>query len=81
MLERASINNKPRFKSASVEGIGSGVQIIRAKNKASVGVRINNVGEEGDGRIGSLMNSFRPSAIGWRRPTGPTILGPFRSCM
>lgn len=81
MLDKASINNRPKFKSVIGAGMGKGAQIIRARKSASVGVRINSVGEEGDGRIGSLVNNFTPSAIGCRRPYGPTMFGPFRSCM
>lgn len=81
MLERASMNSRPRFMSANIIGIGRGVQIESAINSASVGVRINSVGDAEEGRTGSLMNSFTPSAIGCRSPKGPTMLGPFRSCM
>ena len=28
----------------------------------------------------SFINSFKPSAKGWNRPSGPTTLGPLRSC-
>lgn len=81
MLDRASINSSPRFISASAIGIGRGVQMESAINSASVGVRMNSVGDEEDGRIGSLVNSLMPSATGCRRPYGPTMFGPFRSCM
>lgn len=40
----------------------------RARVRAVVGAARNRNGEDADGRIGSLINSFRPSAIGWRRP-------------
>lgn len=46
-----------------------------------MGVMINRSGEEVDGRIGSLINSFTPSATGCSRPKGPTMFGPFRACM
>lgn len=36
--------------------------------RASIGVRINRTGEEVEGRMGSLMKSLMPSAIGCRRP-------------
>lgn len=52
-----------------------------AKEKANMGARINRKGEEVEGRTGSLMKSLTPSAMGWRRPKGPTMFGPFRSCM
>lgn len=81
MLDKASMNRSPKFRSAIEDGIGIGVQIIRARNNASVGVIMNSVGEDEDGRTGSLMNSFTPSATGCNRPYGPTMFGPFRSCM
>lgn len=64
MLDIASINSRPRFISASVCGIGIGAQISIAINSAIVGVRINRVGDDDDGRMGSLINNFTPSAIG-----------------
>lgn len=63
-LDMASRNRMPRFRSASENGIGRGVQIEIARVRASIGVIINRIGEEVDGRIGSLMNSFTPSASG-----------------
>lgn len=33
------------------------------------------------GRKGSLVKSFTASAIGCKRPYGPTMFGPLRSCM
>lgn len=62
-------------------GMGKGSHIIIAKVRARTGARINKIGEEVDGRIGSLIKSLMPSAIGWRRPRGPTILGPLRCCI
>lgn len=80
-LERASRNITPRFISDSETGIGIGVQIIMARDKAIAGASRNRVWDEVEGRIGSLINSLTPSAIGWRRPTGPTMFGPFRCCI
>lgn len=77
----ASRNSRPRLRSASGNGRGRGVQIEIARRRANMGVVMNRMGEDVDGRIGSLMNSFTPSARGWRRPNGPTMLGPFRPCM
>lgn len=62
-------------------GRGMGAQRVRASVNASIGARRNRTGEEVEGRTGSLIKSFTPSAIGWRRPYGPTMLGPFRSCI
>lgn len=45
-----------------------GAHNINARVRASMGVARNKNGEEVDGRIGSLINSLTPSAIGWRRP-------------
>lgn len=64
MLERARINRMLRFKSAAGIGIGIGAQRINAKARAKMGVIINSRGEDVDGRIGSLINSFNPSANG-----------------
>lgn len=36
--------------------------------RANTGARRNRMGEEVEGRIGSLMNSFTPSAIGCKSP-------------
>lgn len=54
----------PRFKSVTGYGRGSGAQRVRAKVRASVGVARNRNGEDVDGRTGSLIKSFTPSAIG-----------------
>lgn len=61
--------------------MGIGAQSVMARVNASMGVSRKRIGEEVDGRTGSLMKSFTPSAMGCRRPYGPTILGPFRSCI
>lgn len=62
-------------------GMGRGIHIVKASVSARIGAIINIVTDEVVGRNGSLINSFTASAIGWRRPYGPTILGPFRSCI
>lgn len=53
-----------RFKSVIGNGIGIGAQRVSARVRARIGVRRKRMGEEVEGRIGSLMNSFTPSAIG-----------------
>lgn len=58
-----------------------GDQRVSARVRASMGARRKRTGEAVEGRTGSLINSLTPSAIGWRRPYGPTMLGPFRSCI
>lgn len=80
-LDMARRNSNPRFRSAREKGRGRGVQIEIARRRASMGVDRNRIGEDVDGRIGSLMKSFTPSARGWSRPNGPTTFGPFRLCM
>lgn len=45
-----------------------GAHSIRARVKANMGAARNRNGEEAEGRRGSLMNSFTPSAIGCSSP-------------
>ena len=45
-----------------------GAHRVRASVRAKAGVRRKRRGEEVEGRTGSLMNSFRPSAMGCKRP-------------
>lgn len=80
-LDMARRNSKPRFKSVREKGSGRGIQIVIARRRARMGVMMKRKGEAVDGWMGSLMNSFTPSATGCRRPNGPTMLGPFRACM
>lgn len=51
-------------------GWGRGIRAHKsmAKVKAIKGAIRNRAGEEVEGRIGSFINNFTPSAIGWRRP-------------
>lgn len=77
----ASRNRRPRFKSVRENGSGRGIQIVIAKRRASMGVIMKRIGDEVDGRIGSLINSLIPSATGCSSPNGPTMFGPFRACM
>lgn len=58
-----------------------GAHSVMAKVNARIGVARNRNGEDVEGRTGSLMNSFTPSAMGCRSPYGPTTFGPFRSCI
>ena len=48
--------------------MGIGAQRVRARVNARIGVARNRKGEEVEGRIGSLIKSFTPSAMGWSRP-------------
>lgn len=81
MLDMAMINSKPRFMSASGDGMGSGAQVIIDSVSAMIGDKINNVGDDIVGLFGSLIINLMPSAIGCSSPAGPTRFGPFRSCM
>lgn len=80
-LDMARRNKKPRLRSVREKGRGRGIQMVRARSRARVGVRRNRRGDEVEGRMGSLMKSFTPSARGWRSPNGPTMFGPFRACI
>ena len=53
----------------------------RAKRKAAIGEKRKIGRWAWFGRIVSLAKSLRPSAKGWRRPKGPTTLGPLRNCI
>lgn len=77
----ARINRIPKFRFTSGWGIGSGIHRLRARVSDRVGAIMNRVVEVARGRRGSLMNSFIASANGCRMPYGPTMFGPFRSCM
>lgn len=61
--------------------MGRGIHIVRAKVSARIGAMMNIETDEVSGFNGSLVNSFTASAIGCRRPYGPTMLGPFRNCI
>lgn len=58
----------PRLRSAMGKGRGIGVQRVSARARARMGVKRKSTGEEVEGRTGSFIKSFSPSAIGWRRP-------------
>lgn len=57
-----------RFKSVDEYGRGSGAHRSNARVRANRGARINSMGDDVAGCVGSLINSFMPSAIGWRSP-------------
>lgn len=80
-LDRDRIKSIPRFRSVRECGSGIGAHRDRASVRASIGVTKNRNGEEVEGRIGSLINSFTPSAMGCSRPYGPTTFGPLRNCI
>lgn len=54
----------PRLRSVTGYGKGIGAQRVRARVRAKTGVRRNKIGEAVEGRIGSLIKSFTPSAMG-----------------
>lgn len=62
-------------------GIGSGIHKLNASESDRVGAIINSEIEVVRGRMGSFINSFIASANGCRVPYGPTMFGPFRSCI
>lgn len=80
-LDMARRNRRPRFRSVRGNGRGRGIQIVMASSRASIGVIMNRSGEDVEGRTGSLMNSFTPSATGCKSPNGPTMFGPLRACI
>lgn len=57
-----------KFKSTIGKGIGTGAQSVKARVRARTGAKMNKNGDDVEGRTGSLINSFTPSAIGCRRP-------------
>lgn len=63
-LDRARMNKIPRLRSTTGYGMGIGAHKVMASVRASMGVNRNNSGEDVDGRTGSLMKSFTPSAMG-----------------
>lgn len=54
----------PKLRSMTEYGMGIGAQRVRASVSASIGASRKRTGEEVEGRTGSLMNSFTPSAMG-----------------
>lgn len=81
MPDIAMIKSKPRFILVSACGMGIGAQDDRARVSAMMGDRVNRMGDDMVGFVGSFVISFRPSAIGCSRPIGPTRFGPLRCCM
>lgn len=80
-LDSASINRIPRFMLVMGCGMGRGVHMVRARVRARMGAMMNIEVDDVMGRRGSLVNNLIASAIGCSRPQGPTMFGPFRSCM
>ena len=63
-LEIARTKRIPKLISAMGRGRGIGAHKVRASVKANIGVRRNKAGEDVEGRTGSFIKSFSPSAIG-----------------
>lgn len=80
-LEMAKMNSKLRLRFRIACGRGRGIHMSIANVSAAVGISKKSTCEEDDGRMGSFVNSLRPSAMGCKIPKGPTMLGPLRSCM
>lgn len=57
------------------------IHMVRARLRARMGARINIEIEDVASCSGSLMKSLIASAMGWRRPYGPTTFGPFQNCI
>jgi len=64
----------------NMEGLEWGMRdhSIRARNNPRVGAIKKGYIFAEEGRVSSLVNSFRASAIGWGSPIIPTLLGPLR---
>lgn len=80
-LDVAKMNNTPIFMLINGCGIGIGTHRLNARVSDKVGAKINRVVDVARGRKGSLINSFIASANGCKMPYGPTMFGPFRSCI
>lgn len=70
-----------KLKEGNLVVIGRGTHRLNASVSDRVGAIINKDIEVVKGRIGSFINNFMASANGCKMPYGPTMLGPFRSCM
>lgn len=58
------MKSTPKFRSITGCGIGMGAHRVRASVRAIMGVARKRKGEEVKGRMGSLMKSLMPSAMG-----------------
>ena len=67
----------PTSERTTPEPYGTTANIIRAKVKAKIGPIKKTVILACEGRIVSLLKSFKPSLKGCKRPQNPTTLGPF----
>lgn len=67
-LDIANMNNTPRFILIKGYGMGRGIHIVRASDRAKIGAIMNIDAEDVSGHSGSLVNNFTASAIGCSRP-------------
>ena len=67
--------------SGGVPAHGMIAKLIRAGMSANAGARMNNTRSARVGMKSSLTINLIASAMGCSRPSGPTRLGPHRSCI
>src|SRR6185369_3385145 len=83
-LETASTSNKPIFTSAITAQSGpNGIteKTVNADASAIYGSKKKIQRSAFSGTKSSFVSNFKPSAIGWSSPHGPTRIGPSRACM
>src|SRR6185369_2012084 len=83
-LETARTSNNPMLTSAITAQSGpNGIteKTMKADATAMYGAKKKIQRSAFSGMKSSLVSSFRPSAIGWSSPHGPTRIGPSRACM
>ncbi len=73
----------PTLMSARTQPSSNGItaHATSASTKVIIGEIRKTIGFAPDGITVSLRNSLIPSAKGCNRPSGPTTLGPLRSCI
>src|ERR1041385_7451372 len=83
-LETASTSNKPMLTSAMTAQSGpNGIteKTMKADATAIYGAKKKIQRSAFSGMKSSFVSNFRPSAIGWSSPHGPTRIGPSRAVM
>src|SRR5215211_7069725 len=83
-LETANTSNKPILTSAITAQSGpNGIteKTMNADATAMYGAKKKIQRSAFSGMKSSFVSNFRPSAIGWSSPHGPTRIGPSRACM
>lgn len=80
--EIAKIAKIPKFKFAYITFSSNGINAHKNKlsNNVKIGANVNNKLFALDGTRGSLINNFKASANGCKKPKTPTIFGPRRYC-